>query len=130
MSDIEFFNVASFNFNKESAVVLTATSDASPQTVVTVTTPSLDLGTYAFGYAFQVTHSAKNQPLYFKLNGTYTDLSYFANSAGDSDELVLNRFYSYPKEAVSGVVTLNLLMYKPTGGATIDFCDVFVRRVA
>ena len=125
----ELFDIASFNTEKASAVTITATTSGAPQTVVTMTTPSLPLGVYNIGYSFQVTHSAKSQPVYFKTGGTYADALFFANTANDSDELNMNRSYFFPKEGVSGVVVLELLMYKPAGGATIDFADVVITRV-
>ena len=130
MADKQLFDVVSFNSEKSSGVAITATTSGAPQTVVTMTTASLAAGTYNIGYAFQVTHSAKNQPLYFKLDGTYADTNFFANAAGDSDELNKNRAYFYPKEHAGGVITLSLVMYKPTGGATIDFADIVASRVA
>ena len=125
----ELFTTLSFDTEKVSAVAITATSDAAPQTVVTMTTGVLPVGTYNIGYSFQVTHSAKNQPMYFKLDGTYADANYFSNTAGDSDELNKNRAYFYPKEHAGGSIIISLLMYKPVGGATIDFADVVVHRV-
>lgn len=125
----ELFDVAFNQFEKVSAVNLAATSDASPQTVVTMTTPLLEAGDYNIVYSFQATHSAKNQPLFFKTGGTYADAAYFANSAGDNDELHVNRLYGFPKEHAGGAITLSLLMYKPTGTAVIDFADVVVSRV-
>ena len=125
----ELFDIAFNQFGKVSAVNLTATSDASPQTVVTMTTPVLEAGDYMIFYSFQVTHGAKNQPLFFKTAGTYADAEYFANSASDSDELHVNRAYGFPKEHAGGVITLSLEMYKPTGSAVIDFADVMVTRV-
>jgi len=129
MADKQLFDTAFNQFEKATAVAITATSDASPQTVVTMTTPSLPAGDYSIMYSFQVTHSGKNQPLYFKTGGTFADAEYFANSANDTDELHVNRLYGFPKSFAGGVITLSLLMYKPTGGATIDFADVVVSRV-
>ena len=129
MADKQLFDAAFNQFEKASGVVITATTSGAPQTVVTMTTPSLPAGDYSIGYSFQVTHSAKNQPLYFKTGGTFSDAAFFANSASDTDELHVNRFYGFPKTFAGGVITLSLLMYKPTGGATIDFGDVMVSRI-
>ena len=125
----ELFDVAFNQFEKVSAVALTATSDASPQTIVTMTTPTLEAGDYTIIYSFQVTHSGKNQPLFFRTAGTYADTDYFANSASDTDELHVNRLYGYPKEHAGGPITLTLQMYKPVGAATIDFADVMISRI-
>ena len=124
----ELFDLAFNQFAKVSAVTITATSDASPQTIVTMTTPALEAGDYNIAYSFQVTHSAKNQPLYFKTGGTYEDSDYFANSVSDNDELHTNRLYGFPKEHAGGAITLSLLMYKPVGTAVVDFADVIVSR--
>jgi len=129
MPDKQLFDLVSFNTEKASAVVITATNDSPAQTVVSLVTPSLPVGTYMLGYMFQITHSAKNQPLYFKTSGTYSDAAYFSNSASDNDELHVNRFYAYPIQWAGGVVTLELDMYKPVGGATVDFVDLVITRV-
>lgn len=129
MDDKDLFEAATFNTVKVSAVAVSATSDASPDTIATLVTPSLPAGWYWIGYSFEVTHSAKNQPAYFKLSGTYTDDNYFSNSASDSDETNLNRQYGYPKDFAGGVITMNMLAYKPTGTVVFDFCDLFVHRV-
>ena len=125
----ELFDVAFNQFEKVSAVNITATSDASPQTVVTMTTPSLPAGDYNIAYSFQATHGTKNQPLFFKTGGTFSDAAYFSNSAADADENVQNRLYGFPKTFAGGVITLELLMYKTTGATVIDFADVIVSRV-
>jgi len=125
----ELFDIAFYQFEKVSAVNITATSDASPQTVVTMTTPSLPAGDYNIAYSFQATHGTKNQPLFFKTGGTFSDAAYFSNSAADADENVQNRLYGFPKTFAGGVITLELLMYKTTGATVIDFADVIVSRV-
>ena len=123
----ELFDILTLDTAKVNAVDITATSDASPQTVISLTTPTLEDGFYMVGYSFQVTHGAKNQPLYFRVGGTLEDAAFFSNTAGDNDELHKNRAYFYPKQ-LSGSVLLTLEMYKPTGSTTIDFADVFVSR--
>jgi len=125
----ELFDILTHQFKKVSAVALSATSDAAPQTIVSITTPDLPAGNYFIYYSFQVTHSSRKKPLYFRLDGTYGDAEYFANSAGDNDELHLNRLYGYPKSHLGGVIDLSLFMYKPDGTAVVDFCDIGVRRI-
>ena len=125
----ELFDIAFNQFEKASGVTLTATSSGAPQTVVTMTTPSLPAGDYNIMYSFQVTHGSKNQPLYFKTGGTFSDAAYFSNSAADADENVQNRLYGFPKTFAGGVITLDRLMYKPTGTTIVDFADVMVSRV-
>ena len=124
----ELLDILTFSTAKASGVALTATSDASPQTIVTLTTPDLAAGEYLFGYSFQVTHSGKNQPLFFKTGGDINDAAYFTNSASDTDELHVNRFYAYPYTHSGGVMTITLLAYKPTGTATFDFSDLMFTR--
>ena len=127
----ELFDVASFNMEKASAVVVTSESDASPDTVVTMTTPSLPAGTYTINYSFQVTFTNKNQPGYFKTSGTYGDAAFFSISASDLDELHKNRLYGYPKVHAGGPITMSLDFYKAAGTAlTVDFADVAISRVA
>ena len=126
----EFFDVAFNQFQKVSAVTLTATDLGSAQTIVTMTTPTLEMGDYSLLYSFQVTHDAKNQPLYFGTGGTFADAAFFANSAEDNDELHVNKFYGYPQSFAGGApIVLSLLMYKPIGTAIIDFADVMVSRI-
>ena len=129
MADIEFFNVAFNQFEKATAVAITATSDASPQTVVTMTTPSLPAGDYMITYSFQATHSGKNQPMFYKIDGTYADANYFSNAASDNDQLHVNRLYGFPKAHAGGVITMTLLVYKPTGTVVCDFADVICTRI-
>ena len=130
MPDVELFSLLGLNTAKVSGVAVTATSDASPQTIATLNTPSLVAGTYMLAYSFQVTHSAKNQPLFFKTSGDASDAAYFTNSASVNDELHVNRFYAYPVVHAGGVYTLKLDAYKPIGGATFDFVDLMFNRVA
>lgn len=131
MADIELFTATAFNTNKVSAVPITATTSGAPQTVVTMTTPELAVGTYMIAYSFQVTHGAQNRPLFFKLSGTYPDAAYFVNESSGNNQLNMNRLYGYPTDLVApGVITLSLDMYEATASATIDFADVWVNRIA
>jgi len=120
--------IESFAVAKASDIAITATSSGAPQTAVTVT-QTLSAGWYMIGYSFQATHGAKNQPLYFKTGGTYTDAAFFANSANDNDELHVNRFYAFPKEFAGGELTLSVEVYKPVGTATLDFVDVIINKL-
>jgi len=129
MANKELFDVTDNQFQKSSVVLVTATAPGAPQTIVTMTTASLPAGDYTLYYSFQATHSAKNQPFFYKLDGTYPDAEYFSNSASDTDELHVNRLYGYPKPHAGGPITMTFLAYKPTGTVTLDFCDVVLTRV-
>ena len=129
MVDIDLFDAVTFRTAKVSGVSITATTEGTPQTVVTVTTESLPAGMYTLMYAWQATFLAKDRPLYFKIGGTYADANFFSNAPSGNNELRINRLYGYPKEHAGGPITLSLEMYDPLAQAVVDFADVVVRRV-
>ena len=119
-----------YAFQKESAVDIPGTDEGGAITVVTMTTPTLPAGSYELGYAFQVAFDSKDKPVFFKLEGTFPDAAYFANAAGSNNAYHINRTYFYPKDYAGGIVTMTLKMYKTSGVTTVDFADLFIRRVA
>ena len=126
----ELFDIASFGTSKAVNQTITATTSGAPQTIVTLTTPSLPAGKYNIAYSFQVTFGERNKQIYYKTGGTYADALFFAMSSRENDELHLNHSYFFPKDFAGGVITISLEMYYPSGAATvIDFADVFVTRV-
>ena len=129
MIDVELFDEASFNTVKAVDVAITATTSGAPQTVVTMTTPSLPAGKYNIMYSWQATFAAKDRPLYFKTAGTFADDSFFSNAPGVNDALSMNRLYGFPKDHTGGSIILSLEMYDPLAEAVVDFCDVVVSRV-
>ena len=130
MADVELFDIATFHTEKASNVIVTATTSGAPQTVVTLTTPSLPAGTYNFVYAWQAQFFGKDRPLFFKIGGTYADAQFFSNASGSNNALHVNRLYGYPKVHAGGPVTMSLEMYDPLTEAIVEFCDVVISRVA
>jgi len=125
----ELFDIASYDTAKAAGIAITATTEGSPQTVVTLTTPNLPAGKYNIGYSWQATFQGKDRPLFFKIGGTLADAAFFSNAPGVNNALVYNRAYFFPKDYVGGVVTLSLEMYDPLAQAVVDFVDVSIARL-
>ena len=129
--DQQLFDAVAFHTEKVSGVAVTATTGASPQTIVTMTTPSLPAGTYNLAYSFAVTFLDNNRPLHFGIGGTYADSDFYSVSSNVNNVTThMNRLYGYPKDHTGGAITISLVAYDPLAEAVIDFADVIVSRVA
>mgnify|MGYP000094094567 CR=1 FL=1 len=127
---VELFDIASFNTAKATTVPITSTTSGAPDTIVTMTTPSLAAGLYTLYYSFQITFGDRNLVVSYKFGGTYPDVQYFEIQAKDADVLHTNVLYGYPKDHAGGPITLSLLMFKEDVTAmTIDYADVVAARV-
>lgn len=129
MANVQQFGVASFDTAKVSGVPITATAETSPQTVVTMTTPSLPIGKYMISYAFQATYGAKDRALFYRMGGTYGDAKFFSYAPGVNEALHINNSYGFPKDHAGGPIVLSVEMYDPLAEVVCDFADVVVQRV-
>jgi len=101
--------------------------------LVTMTTPSLEAGTYMIAFAWEGNfHDQKNRPFDTQITGTFAGEIY-SDSVGDNDVGIKTRYYAFPKVWAGGAITLGLQGRKDgsfSAQMDIEFIDVMIQRVA